>query len=168
MRHQAGADHVVLHPVAGAADVKVHLVVPGLLGKPRRRRQFGRHAAAQLQRQRVLAFVVAKETLAIPVQQRTGGNHLGIEEGVARQLAQEETAVPIRPIHHGGHGEAAGQGGAGGFLGLGRFCKHQGTSVSRRHSPGGQPRILPVVTRMRPFRAALAPRAGTWQQLLLH
>ncbi|MCY1249778.1 hypothetical protein D9M72_633450 [compost metagenome] len=77
----------------------------------------------------MLALVVAKEALAIPMQQRTGGDHLGIEEGVARQLAQEETAVPVCPVHHRRHGEAAGQGRAGGFLGLGRFYKHQGTSV---------------------------------------
>ncbi len=107
MPHQAGADHVVLDPVAGATDVEVDLVVAGLFRQPRAGRQFRRHAAAQLQRQRVLAFVVAEEALAIAVQQRAGSDHLGVEQGVTGQLAQEEAAVAIGPVHHRRNGKAA-------------------------------------------------------------
>lgn len=78
MAHQAGADHVVLHPVAGAADVEVDLVIALRLRQARAGRQIGRVAAAQLQGQRVFAIVVAQKTLGIAMQQRAGGDHLGV------------------------------------------------------------------------------------------
>ncbi|MNP70578.1 hypothetical protein D3C76_1668320 [compost metagenome] len=105
----------MLHPVAGAADVQVHLVVSRLLGEPRRRRQLRRHAAAQLQRQGMLALVMAQETLPVAMQQRAGGDHLGVEQGMAGKLAQKKTTVTVGPIHHRRHGEAAGQGRVRGF-----------------------------------------------------
>lgn len=80
--HQAGADHVVLHPVAGAADVQVDLVIPRLLTQPRGGGKFGRHAAAQLQGQGMLGLVMTQESLGVAMQQGAGGDHLGIEQGV--------------------------------------------------------------------------------------
>ncbi|MNN33453.1 hypothetical protein D3C81_1472140 [compost metagenome] len=115
MPHQAGADHVVLHPVAGAADVEVHLVVTGFLGHPRTGRQLRRHAAAELQGQRMLGWVVAEIALPVAMQQRAGGDHLGIEQRVLREQTQEIAAVPVGPIHHRRHGEAARRLGARSF-----------------------------------------------------
>jgi len=112
MGHQAGADHVVLHPVTGATDVQVDLVVTGLLGEPRASSQIRRIAAAQLQGERMLGLVVMQKPLGIAVQQRTGGDHLGIQQCTLRQLAQKIPAVVIGPVHHRRHGEAAGEGNA--------------------------------------------------------
>nr|GEX44184.1 transaldolase [Tanacetum cinerariifolium] len=80
MPHQHRADHVVLHPIAGAADVEVHLVVARRLRQACAGSQVSRVAAAQLQRQRMLRLVVAQEPLGVTVQQRAGGDHLGIEQ----------------------------------------------------------------------------------------
>ncbi|MNR25933.1 hypothetical protein D3C85_1431110 [compost metagenome] len=67
MAHQAGADHVVLHPVAGAADVKIHLVVARVFRQPRTGRQIRRHTAAQLQRERMFRLVMAQEPRMVAV-----------------------------------------------------------------------------------------------------
>jgi hypothetical protein len=34
------------------------------------------------------------------VQERTGGDHLGIEQRTAREQAVKVTAMPVGPIHH--------------------------------------------------------------------
>jgi hypothetical protein len=36
------------------------------------------------------------------VKHRAGGDHLGIDQRTAREQAVEETAMPIRPLHHRG------------------------------------------------------------------
>ena len=109
MRHQDRADHIVLHPVAGAADVQVHFVVTRGLGHTGAGGQISRDTAAQLERQRVLGFVVAQEAVVVAVEDRAGSDHLGVEQGVFGEQAQEEPAVAVGPIHHGGDGEAAGE-----------------------------------------------------------
>jgi hypothetical protein len=38
--------------------------------------------------------------------QSTGGHHLGVEQGVAREQAVEKAAMPISPVHHRGHRQA--------------------------------------------------------------
>lgn len=55
----------------------------------------------------MLALVMTEKALCVPVQQRAGGDHLGVEQGMARQLAQEEPTMPVSPVHHRGDGEAA-------------------------------------------------------------
>jgi hypothetical protein len=52
---------------------------------------------------------MAQEPRRITVQQSASGNHLGIEEGVRRQLAEKESAVPICPIHHRRNAEFPGK-----------------------------------------------------------
>jgi hypothetical protein len=44
----------------------------------------------------------------IAMDQRTGGDHLCIQPGVAGDLAVEDAAVAVGPVHHGGDGEGAG------------------------------------------------------------
>ncbi|MNL40486.1 hypothetical protein D3C87_1628380 [compost metagenome] len=80
-----------------------------LLRHARARRQVQRHTAAKLQGQRMLGLVVPQETLVIAVEQGTGGDHFGVEQGVFRHQAQEEAAVAVSPIHHGCDGETAGE-----------------------------------------------------------
>jgi hypothetical protein len=43
------------------------------------------------------------------MQQRTGGDHLGVEPGVARDLAMEDAAVAVGPIHHGRNRQGTGR-----------------------------------------------------------
>lgn len=107
--HQDRANHVVLHPVAGAADVEVHLVVAGVLGHAGAGGQVGGDATAQLQGEWMLGLVMAQETFVVAVEDCAGGDHLGVEEGVFGQQAQKVPAVPVSPIHHGGDGEATGE-----------------------------------------------------------
>lgn len=109
MGHQDRANHVVLHPVAGAADVEVHLVVAGVLGHAGAGGQVGGDATAQLQGEWMLGLVMAQETFVVAVEDCAGGDHLGVEEGVFGQQAQKVPAVPVSPIHHGGDGEATGE-----------------------------------------------------------
>ena len=45
----------------------------------------------------------------VAMQDRAGGDHLGVEQGVLGEQAQEEPAVTVGPVHHGGDGEAAGE-----------------------------------------------------------
>jgi hypothetical protein len=37
-----------------------------------------------------------------------GGDHLGVEARTAREQPMEKAAMPIRPFHHWGDGEAVG------------------------------------------------------------
>ncbi|MCY1436852.1 hypothetical protein D9M71_529900 [compost metagenome] len=107
MAHQAGADHIVLYPITRAADIEVDLVIACGLGQLGARGQVSRHAAAQLQGQRMLGLVMAQEPLGIAVQQGTGGDHFGVEQGVAGEQAQEEPAVAVGPVHHRRNAEPA-------------------------------------------------------------
>ena len=93
--HQTGADQIVLHPITGAADVQVHLGITGLLRQPGALRQFLRIAATQLQRQRLLLRVITEKPLAIAVQYRAGGDHFGVQQGVAADQAGEIAIMPV-------------------------------------------------------------------------
>lgn len=44
----------------------------------------------------------------IAVEQGAGGDHFGVQQGVAREQTQEVATVAVGPIHHGGNAEAAG------------------------------------------------------------
>ena len=61
MGHQAGTNHVVLYPIAGATDIQIDLGKACLLGQCRAGCQFCRIAAAQLQGQRLLLGVVTQK-----------------------------------------------------------------------------------------------------------
>src|SRR5690606_1747024 len=115
MSHQAGADHVVRHSVAGATNVQVDLVVTMVLGHLGAGCEITRHAAAELQRQRMLHFVMAQIACGTAMNQRAGGDHLGVKQGIAGKLTQEVPAMPISPIHHRRHAEEARRAGAAGF-----------------------------------------------------
>ena len=105
LRHQAGAEPPFLHAIGRAADVEVDLIVTGLRAHARTARERDRIGPAELQRDRVLGRVVAQEPGAVAVEERASGDHLGVDQGTAREQAVEEPAMPIRPVHHRGDGE---------------------------------------------------------------
>ncbi len=105
--HQAGAEAAVLHPVGRTADIEVDLV--DSRSPPRSRRpgaQRRRIGAAELQRHRMLGRVEAQQLLAVAMDHRPGGDHLGIEQRPARQQTVEQPAMPVGPVHHRGNAEA--------------------------------------------------------------
>lgn len=57
--------------------------------------------------QHMLARVETEKSLPVAMADRQRGDHLGIEQRMARHLAVEHAAMPVRPVHHGSHREAA-------------------------------------------------------------
>ena len=109
-RHQAGAEAAGLHPVGRAADIEVDLVIAELASPMRAASASAAGSrAAELQRDRMLGGVEAEQPLAIAMEHRAGGDHLGIEQRAPRQQAVEEPAVPVGPVHHRRDGEAPGR-----------------------------------------------------------
>ncbi len=98
--HQAGAEAALLHAVRRAADIEVDLVVAVRLADRRCLGERDRIGAAELQRHGMLDVVHAEQARAVAVQDGRRGHHLGVEPRVARQLAVEGPAVPVRPVHH--------------------------------------------------------------------
>ncbi len=107
MRHQAGADHAVLYPVARAAAVEVDLAIAPALTNARAFGQFLWVAAAQLQSQRLFAGAVIQQSVFVAVQQGATGDHFAVKHGAAGEQAPKGAAIAGRPLHHGGQGEAA-------------------------------------------------------------
>ena len=98
-----------LHALAGAAAIEVDLVVTALLAHHGATRQIGRLAATELQGHQVLLFVKPQVLGRVAVDQRTGGQHLGVKQGVAREQPVEIAAMAIGPAHHGGDGQTPGR-----------------------------------------------------------
>src|SRR6185437_12887830 len=101
LRHQAGAEAAVLHPVRRTADIEVDLVIAELLADLRRDREVARIGPAKLQRDGMLARVEAKQSLAVAMNDGARRQHLRIEPRTPRKQTMEDTAVPVGPIHHG-------------------------------------------------------------------
>ena len=120
--HQAGAEGAALHPLARAAAVQVDLVIAPLLAQTRAAGQIGRFAATQLQRHRMLDSIEVEVAPDVTVQQRAGGDHLGVQAGVAAEQPMKHAAVAIGPVEHRSHAEAPGI----------------GTSVDRGSHSGGR------------------------------
>ena len=64
--------------------------------------------AAQLQGDGVLLGVEIQVARDVAVDQGPGRHHFRVEQRVAAEQAMEVTAVPVRPVHHRGDGQAAG------------------------------------------------------------
>ena len=103
--HQASAECAALHAVGRAADIHVDLAIAELLADPRRLRHLHRVRTAELQGNGLLLRRKAEQPFPRPVQDRVGDHHLCVEQRMARQLAVEEPAVPVRPVHHGCYSE---------------------------------------------------------------
>ncbi len=106
--HQAGAEGAALHALGRAAAVQVDFRIAPLLAQLRRHGEVDRLAAAQLQCHRVFCRVEVQVAGHVAMQQRTGGHHLGVQPGVAAELAVEHAAMAVGPVHHGSDRNAAG------------------------------------------------------------
>jgi hypothetical protein len=107
LAHEAGAESAARHALARTTAVEVDLVVTGLLAGARGRRQLARRAAAELQRNRMLLRIEREQPRTVPALDRRRRDHLGVEQQVRREAAQEVAAVPVGPVHHRGHGNSS-------------------------------------------------------------
>ena len=89
--HQAGADAVVLHAVAGAADVQIDFLIAVRQGDGAGACQRFRLAAAQLQGAGRVA-VVLQMAFGVAVNQRAGGHHFRVQQGAAGKKAVQRAA----------------------------------------------------------------------------
>ena len=106
LRHQAGAETALLHPVGGAADIEIDLVEACVFADARRLGERARVAAAKLQRHRMLERIEGEKPGALAPQHRAGGQHFRVEQRPAREQAMEEPAMPVGPFHHRRYGKA--------------------------------------------------------------
>jgi hypothetical protein len=60
-----------------------------------------RIGAAELERHRMLGGMNRQEPRAVAMEDRGGGDHLGIDARPTREQAMEEPAMPVGPFHHG-------------------------------------------------------------------
>ncbi len=104
--HQAGAERAGLHAVGRAADVQIDLVIAERLADARGLGKLGRIGAAKLQRHRMLGGVETKQPLAGAMDDGIGHYHLGVKQRTPRELAMEEPAMAVGPVHHGRHGQS--------------------------------------------------------------
>ena len=105
--HQAGAEGAAGHALAGAAAVEVDLIVARLFPGTRRGRELTRLAAAELQCEWVLCRVEGQQPCAVATQDRRRGDHLGVQQHIWREAAQEIPAMAVGPVHHRGHGNSS-------------------------------------------------------------
>src|SRR4051794_38973421 len=106
LRHQAGAKTAVLHPVRRTTDVEIDFVVAEILTYLSRCCEIASIGPAKLKRDGMFAGIETEQPLTIAMQDGPGRQHLGVEPSVPGHEAVEDTAVPVGPVHHGGHGKA--------------------------------------------------------------
>ncbi|MNZ58890.1 hypothetical protein D3C78_769080 [compost metagenome] len=102
--HQTGAKHAILHAIGRTTHIEVNFVVATRFCKLCAFCQCGRIAAAKLQRHRMLFFAIG-QIVSLTVNDRSGGDHFGVQQRVARQLAQEVATMSVRPVEHRRDGE---------------------------------------------------------------
>ena len=100
LEHQRRAETAGLDAVARTADVEIDLVVAGRSAEPRRGRELAGIAAAELQRDGMLARIEAQQPVGVAVQQRARRDHLGIQPRMRRQQAQQIPQMAVRAVHH--------------------------------------------------------------------
>ena len=106
LRHQAGAETAVLHPVRRTADIEIDLVIAEILADFRRGGEIARVGTAELQRHRMLAGIETKQPPAIAMNDGAGRQHLRIKPGMPRHQPMEHAAMPVGPVHHGRDGKS--------------------------------------------------------------
>ena len=106
LRHQAGAEAAVLHPVGRTADIEIDLVVAEILADLRGGRQIAGIGPAKLQRHRMLAWIEAEQPRAVAMKDGAGRQHLRVEPRTTRHQPVEDAAMPVGPVHHRGDGKA--------------------------------------------------------------
>ena len=113
--HQGCAEAALAHPVGRAAHIDVDGVIAELRDDGGGGGHFIRIGAADLEDHRVFLRREAEQTRAVSMEHRAGCDHLGIENGAARQNAVKPAAMAVRPFHHGGDGECLFMGAHGGL-----------------------------------------------------
>ena len=83
LRHQAGAETAVLHPVRRTADIEIDFVIAEILADFRRRREIARIGAAELQRHRMFAGIETEQAPPIAMKDGAGRQHLRIKPAPA-------------------------------------------------------------------------------------
>ena len=100
LRHQAGAEAAILHPVRRTTDIEVDLVIAEILADLRSGGEIARVRTAELQRHRMLDGIEAKQPAAIAMDDGARGQHLRVKPGTPRHQPVEHAAVPVGPVHH--------------------------------------------------------------------
>src|SRR6185437_4444138 len=90
------------------ADIEIDLVIADIGGDPRRLGQAPGLRTAELQRNGMFARVEGEKARAIATNDRFRRHHLGVEPRAASQEPVQDTAVRVRPLHHGRDGEDFG------------------------------------------------------------
>ncbi len=106
LRHQAGAEAAVLHPVGRTADIEIDFVVAEILADLSRGGEIARVGTAELKRDRMLARIEAKQPRAVAMDDGAGRQHLRVEPAPPRHQTVEDAAMPVGPIHHRRNGKA--------------------------------------------------------------
>src|SRR4030095_14330731 len=101
--HEAGPQTPLLNTIRGAADIEIDFAIAVILTNSCCLRKHFGIAAAKLEGHRLLRVIKTKELLPGAMANGLGGDHLRIKQGVPREMAMEDTAMPVRPIHHGRH-----------------------------------------------------------------
>ena len=103
--HETRSEASLLHTIRRTADVEIDFVIAkgrtdgcGLC-------KLCGIGTAKLERYGMLRRIEPQKPLSIAMQDRFGRHHFSVEQGMPRQLAVEEAAVPVRPIHHRGNAE---------------------------------------------------------------
>ncbi len=78
LRHQAGAETAVLHPVGRAADIEVDFVVAEILADLGCAGEIARIGPAELQRDRMLAGIESKQPRAVAMDNGAGRQHFRV------------------------------------------------------------------------------------------
>ena len=98
--HQASAEAAILHPIRWAADVEVDLVVAKIFADPRRHREVCGIRSAKLECDGMFDIAEPQQAIARAMDDRAGGQHLSIEPRTTAQMAVEDAAMPVSPVHH--------------------------------------------------------------------
>ena len=106
LRHQAGTEAAVLHPVRRTADIEIDFVVAEILADLRGGGEIAGIGTAKLQRHRMLASIEAEQPPAVAMNNGAGRQHLRIEPRAPAHQTVEDAAMPVGPVHHGCHRKA--------------------------------------------------------------
>ena len=99
--HQAGPKVAALYPLARTADVEVNFGVAPVLCDLCALGQRAGIITSDLQRDRVLLGGKSQQIVPISVEDRSGGEHLSVQQCVSAQLPHEVAEVPVAIRHHG-------------------------------------------------------------------
>ncbi len=98
--HQASAEPAILHAIGRAAGIEIDLAKACIGADARTGRERSRIGTAKLQGERMLGRIETEQPPPVAMQHGARGQHLGIEQRLAREQTMEEPAMPVSPLHH--------------------------------------------------------------------